>query len=133
MKLLFAPGAGLPSGSSWMQTWAQHLAELGSVHAFDHPYQVAGRKRPDRMPVLVAHAREQLPVPADDAVVFAGKSMGSRVGCHLSLEVPLSAVVCFGYPLAGGGDRTKLRDEVLISMTTPVLFIQGTPRQAVPP
>jgi len=35
-------------------------------------------------------------------------------------------VVCLGYPLCGMGRRDKMRDEVLRSMTTPVLFVQGT-------
>jgi hypothetical protein len=52
--------------------------------------------------------------------------MGGRVGCHVSLEEKVEAVVCFGYPLCGGGDRSKLRDKVLRAMTTPILFVQGT-------
>jgi predicted alpha/beta-hydrolase family hydrolase len=36
------------------------------------------------------------------------------------------AVVCLGYPLCGAGDRTKLRDQVLRELTTPILFVQGT-------
>ena len=31
-----------------------------------------------------------------------------------------------GYPLCGAGDRTKLRDEVLLKLRTPILFVQGT-------
>jgi uncharacterized protein len=35
-------------------------------------------------------------------------------------------VICFGYPLCGAGDRTKLRDQVLLELETPILFAQGT-------
>lgn len=35
-------------------------------------------------------------------------------------------VICLGYPLCAMGDRTKLRDEVLLSLGTPTLFVQGT-------
>jgi predicted alpha/beta-hydrolase family hydrolase len=42
------------------------------------------------------------------------------------LQEPVAALVCFGYPLCGGGDPTKLRDQVLRELSTPVLFIQGT-------
>ena len=52
--------------------------------------------------------------------------MGGRIGCHLSLEEKVKALVCFGYPLCGGGDPTKLRDRVLRELTTPILFLQGT-------
>jgi predicted alpha/beta-hydrolase family hydrolase len=52
--------------------------------------------------------------------------MGSRIGCHVSLEENVDALVCLGYPLCGGGDQTKLRDQVLREITTPILFVQGT-------
>jgi len=58
--------------------------------------------------------------------VLIGKSMGSRIGCHVSLEEEVSALVCLGYPLCGGGDPTKLRDQVLREIRTPILFVQGT-------
>ena len=59
-------------------------------------------------------------------VVLIGKSMGSRIGCHLSLEQHVNAVVCLGYPLVGIGKSGKIRDEVLLALTTPILFVQGT-------
>ncbi len=52
--------------------------------------------------------------------------MGGRVGCHVALEEKINGLVCFGYPLCGGGDRARMRDEVLRSLDTPVLFVQGT-------
>jgi uncharacterized protein len=55
-----------------------------------------------------------------------GKSMGGRVGCHLSLEENVDGLICLGYPLCAMGDRTKLRDEVLRALSTPILFVQGT-------
>ncbi len=62
----------------------------------------------------------------DGPIVLAGKSMGSRVGCHVALVEKVAAVICFGYPLCGAGDRTKLRDQVLLELDTPILFAQGT-------
>ena len=35
----------------------------------------------------------------DGPVVLIGKSMGSRIGCHLALEEDVAALVCLGYPL----------------------------------
>ena len=52
--------------------------------------------------------------------------MGGRVACHVSLEEKIEGLVCLGYPLCAMGDRTKLRDEVLRALTTPILFVQGT-------
>jgi predicted alpha/beta-hydrolase family hydrolase len=126
---LFAPGAGAPSSHPWMQHWAQRLGTLGPVQTLDYPYMVEGGKRPDPLPKLIeAHRaalhrlRESQPGP----VVLIGKSMGSRIGCHLSLSESVTALVCFGYPLCGAGDPTKLRDKVLRELSTPILFIQGT-------
>jgi len=48
------------------------------------------------------------------------------VGCHLSRKENVDGLVCLGYPLCAMGDRTKLRDEVLRALTTPILFVQGT-------
>jgi predicted alpha/beta-hydrolase family hydrolase len=131
---LFAHGAGAPSSSPWMRLWRDHLRTLGEVATFDYPYMQARRKMPDRMPALVeAHRAELAKVRAQakGAPVFlAGKSMGSRVGCHLSLEEPVAGLVCFGYPLVSGSSGARrdnaLRDEVLVALRTPILFVQGT-------
>ena len=54
------------------------------------------------------------------------KKPWARVGCHLALEEKVTALICLGYPLCGGGDPAKLRAEVLRALTTPILFVQGT-------
>jgi len=112
-----------------MRRWRDYLHHLGEVVAFDYPYMQARRKMPDRMPALIAAHREALVkvrADADGAPVFlVGKSMGSRVGCHLSLEEPVAGLVCIGYPLVSGSSGA-LRDEVLVALRTPILFIQGT-------
>ncbi|MGI8437292.1 MAG: alpha/beta hydrolase family protein [Chthoniobacterales bacterium] len=126
---LFAPGAGAPSSHPWMRAWADRLATIGKVQTFDYDYMREGRKRPDRLPELIAAQRAALAsarATHDGPVVLAGKSMGSRIGCHVSLQERVDALICFGYPLCGGGDPTKLRDKVLRKITTPILFVQGT-------
>jgi len=132
--LLFAHGAGLGSSSPWMQRWADYLAPLGIVQTFDYPYMRAGKKRPDRPAVLLEAHREALEAAFDRhgkrPVVLIGKSMGSRMGCHLATEPDLAeairAVVCLGYPLVGLGRTRKVRDEVLLALRHPILFVQGT-------
>lgn len=111
-----------------MQEWAERLSTVGDVTRFDYPYVLAGRKRPDPQPVLVAAHREALVSLRDSSkgpLVLAGKSMGSRIGCHVSLLEPVACLVCFGYPLRAAGSG-KLRDAVLCELTTPILFVQGT-------
>jgi predicted alpha/beta-hydrolase family hydrolase len=126
---VFAHGAGAPSSHPWMRRWANKLETIGPVSLFDYPYMKEGRKRPDPLPKLIVAHREAL---ADarraysGPAILIGKSLGARVGCHLSLQEAVAAVVCLGYPLCGGGDPTKLRAEVLRAMSAPVLFVQGT-------
>jgi len=137
--ILFAPGAGAPSSHPWMQNWKQRLSEIGVVETFDYDYMRAGRKRPDPLPQLIAAHRAALRTFVDreskcvnreeaskPRLLLVGKSMGGRIGCHVSLEDKVDGLVCLGYPLCAMGDRTKLRDEVLRALTTPILFVQGT-------
>jgi hypothetical protein len=121
-----------------MQNWKRRLSEIGEVESFDYDYMRAGRKRPDPLPQLIATHRAALetfvnresrsvnreePTPL---LFLVGKSMGGRIGCHVSLEEKVDGLICLGYPLCAMGDRTKLRDEVLRGLTTPILFVQGT-------
>jgi uncharacterized protein len=137
--ILFAPGAGAPSSHPWMQDWKRRLSEIGEVETFDYDYMRAGRKRPDPLPQLIAAHRAALGTfvdresrsvnreePSTPRLLLVGKSMGGRIGCHVSLEEKLEGLVCLGYPLCAMGDRTKVRDEVLRALTTPILFVQGT-------
>jgi predicted alpha/beta-hydrolase family hydrolase len=128
--ILFAPGAGAPSSHPWMQNWKERLSEIGHVETFDYDYMREGRKRPDPLPKLIAVHREAL-VKArkkhrSARTFLIGKSMGGRVGCHVSLEEKVDGLICLGYPLCAMGNRSKLREEVLRTLTTPVLFVQGT-------
>ena len=112
-----------------MQHWTALLSGIGPVRTFDYDYMAAGRNRPDPLPQLVDAHRRALHDACEShrgAVVLIGKSMGSRIGCHLSLAEQVGALVCLGYPLCGGGDPAKLRDKVLRELRTPVLFVQGT-------
>ncbi|HTH19191.1 MAG TPA: alpha/beta family hydrolase [Candidatus Udaeobacter sp.] len=128
--ILFAPGAGAPSSHPWMQNWKRRLSEIGEVETFDYDYMRAGRKRPDPLPLLIAAHRAALQAAREkyqpDSTLLIGKSMGGRIGCHVSLEEKVDGLACLGYPLCAMGDRTKLREEVLRALTTPVLFVQGT-------
>jgi uncharacterized protein len=119
-----------------MVAWKKRLDRLGHVAPFDYAYQRAGKKSPDRPPVLVSSHRAELErVRADHEgpIVLIGKSMGGRIGCHVAVELAReeaaaserpSALVCLGYPLVAPGGA--VRDEVLRELRTPVLFVQGT-------
>lgn len=51
--------------------------------------------------------------------------MGGRVGCHVALEEQVAGVICLGYPLQSGATGA-MRDEVLVALRTPILFVQGS-------
>jgi predicted alpha/beta-hydrolase family hydrolase len=132
--ILFAHGAGASSASTWMRAWAERLSGLGEVETFDYPYMAAGRRRPDPLPTLIESHRAALAAVRGDAtrpVLLVGKSMGSRVGCHLALSERVSGLVCFGYPLRAAGSG-KLRDAVLLELSTPILFLSGSKDELCP-
>src|ERR1700736_5131534 len=90
---LFAPGAGAPSSHPWMQRWKERLQQIGDVATFDYPYMRERRKRPDPLPQLIAAHRQALAEAKQegrsqrsDVTILIGKSMGGRIGCHVSLE-----------------------------------------------
>jgi len=127
--VLFAPGAGAPSTSGWMLAWKARLETFAKVVTLDYPYMLAKRRAPDPLPRLIAAHGEALArarAGHDGPVFLAGKSMGSRVGCHLSLEQKVDGLVCFGYPLKGMGAKGAIRDEVLRALSARILFVQGT-------
>jgi len=113
-----------------MQNWKRRLSEIGEVETFDYDYMRAGRKRPDPLPQLIVAHRKALQAAREkhqpDSTFLIGKSMGGRIGCHVSLEEKVDGLVCLGYPLCAMGDRTKIRDEVLRALSAPILFVQGT-------
>ena len=51
--------------------------------------------------------------------------MGGRVGCHVALVETVMALIGFGYPLCGGGDRSSCAIRVCWTRA-PILFVQGT-------
>jgi len=113
-----------------MLAWAELLGTLGVVETFDYPYMQSKKRAPDSHPVLVrAHLAAidvaQARHPNHDLVLI-GKSMGSRIGCHVALEREVEKLVCLGYPLVAAGNSGKVRDQVLLELKTPILFIQGT-------
>ena len=78
-----------------MRRYAELLSPLGTVRSFDYPYARPGqaRRAPDKLDVLVAAHRAELDAlraesAALDRLFLAGKSMGSRVGCHVALDEP---------------------------------------------
>lgn len=125
--LLLAHGAGAGQSHPVMQGWAERLQSVGTVVPFEYDYMARGKRAPQRLPRLLETHKAHLDAARaehGEPVVLIGKSMGGRVGCHLALTEPVAGVVCLGYPLRT--PRGKVRDEVLLDLRVPILFVQGT-------
>ncbi|KAJ6426474.1 hypothetical protein OIU84_022134 [Salix udensis] len=132
--VVFAHGAGAPSSSDWMLRWKDMLKnalDAVEVVTFDYPYIAGGKKKaPPKAEKLVEFHKDIVKKTTDKypghPLILAGKSMGSRVSCMVAAEVDIdvSAVICLGYPLKAMNGA--VRDETLLQLTIPVMFVQGS-------
>ena len=130
--LILAHGAGAGMDHPFMRDAAAALAVRGvTVVRFNFHYIEAGRKAPDRRPVLeatyeavVSYVRRELDPPA---VFLGGKSMGGRIASYLpGRGIVCDGLVFLGYPLHPPGRPDRIRDEHLYALETPALFVEGT-------
>jgi predicted alpha/beta-hydrolase family hydrolase len=135
--VLLAHGAGADMNAAALTVTADALAEaeIPSLR-FDFPYRQAGRRAPDRPPVLLAAVREaaadlakRARVPLD-RLVLGGRSMGGRI-CSMAAAdetdpIPALGLALLGYPLHPPGKPDRLRVEHFPRLTMPVLFVSGT-------
>ena len=129
---VFAHGAGAGQMSSFMVEASRGLASRHITTAtFDFPYITAGRKVPDRAPVLEQAWREAIEAARsrmrDLPLFIGGKSMGGRIASHVAAQGigGLNGLIFFGYPLHPPGRPEKMRDAHLPDIREPMLFIQG--------
>ena len=106
------------------------------VVTFDFLYTAAGRRSPDRAPVLEVTWRAVLDevrrqgVPRSAHLAIGGKSMGGRIASHVvAADAPpdgVTGLVLLGYPLHPPGQPEKLRTAHLPALRTPTLVVQGS-------
>jgi predicted alpha/beta-hydrolase family hydrolase len=135
--VLLAHGAGVDMHAVTLTTFADALAGAGiPTLRFNFPYMTAGRRSPDRAPVLLAAVHDAAAVLAHRArvaperVVLGGRSMGGRY-CSLAVgdpddPVPALGLVLLGYPLHPPGKPEQLRVEHFPRLRAPCLFVSGT-------
>lgn len=133
--IVLFPGAGSAADHSSLVAIEESLAPL-PVRRVDFPYRRAGRKAPDRAPVLLACVREEvrafageLGVPTSRLVV-GGRSMGGRM-CSMAVADPedplrVAGLVLVSYPLHPPAKPEKMRTEHLPRITVPTLCVSGT-------
>jgi hypothetical protein len=132
-SLLLFPGAGATRDSPALvaieAAASAALPRLRCVRA-DFPYRKAGRRAPDRPPVLLAAVREEAKALGRGKLVLGGRSMGGRI-CSMAVgdaDDPLRAagLVLVSYPLHPPGKPDNLRVEHLPRIQVPCLFVHGT-------
>ena len=133
--LLLAPGAG--SDRNHPTSVAIEAAVGGTgrlpVARMDFPYRKAGRKAPDRAPVLLEAVRAEAAALVAEAhirpnrLVLGGRSMGGRM-CSMAVAegLPAAGLVLLSYPLHPPGKPEKLRIEHLPGIDVPTLVVSGT-------
>jgi predicted alpha/beta-hydrolase family hydrolase len=131
--LVVGHGAGSPARAPFLDGFCAAAANLGlGTLRFDFPYMAAGRRMPDRAPVLIESVRTAVAAATEAArglpVLAGGKSMGGRMASMAAAEggLPVSGLVFLGYPLHPPGKPERLRDEHLANVDVPMLFLQGT-------
>lgn len=135
--LILAHGAGVRRDHPSVDRLARALAGSGfSVLRFNFPYSEAGRRAPDRAPVLVrtwidvlAWARSREPgrtLP----ILAGGRSMGGRMASMAAADHPdvftVTGLVFFAYPLHPPGRPDRPRTAHLDRIRVPMLFLSGT-------
>jgi uncharacterized protein len=130
--LLLAPGAGSDRNQPALVAIEAAVSPL-PVERMDFPYRIAGRKAPDRPPVLLAAVREAADALvaragiAADRLVLGGRSMGGRI-CSMAVAegLPAAGLVLISYPLHPPGKPETLRTAHLQDLKVPCLFVHGT-------
>lgn len=134
--IVVAHGAGAGMEHPFMSGFTRAMDALGfATLRFNFPYREAGRRFPDRPPVAIATWRAVMAAAAARAAAAdspgepiwaSGKSFGGRMASMAVAEgMPAAGLVYLGYPLHPPGRPEKARDEHLVGLTVPMLFLQG--------
>jgi predicted alpha/beta-hydrolase family hydrolase len=134
--VLLAHGAGSDRNAPALVVVAEALEAAGVPSLrFDFPYRIAGRKAPDRPPVLLQAVRDaaaelsrRTGLPPE-RLILGGRSMGGRY-CSLAVgdpddPLPALGLLLLGYPLHPAGRPDSLRVEHFPRLRVPVLFVSG--------
>lgn len=132
--LLLAPGASAGRDQPALVAIAEAVESARfAVERMDFPYRLAGRRAPDRPPVLLAAVSDEAARfieregVAARRIAMGGRSMGGRI-CSMAAAdgLPCFALVLVSYPLHPPGRPDKLRVDHFPSLTMPCLFVSGT-------
>jgi hypothetical protein len=135
LGLLLAPGAGADRNQATLVALDHAATGAGlTVVRMDFPYRQAGRKAPDRPPVLVESVRSEASDLAKQCrrMVLGGRSMGGRI-CSMAVAEGLEAggvdvvgLLLISYPLHPPGRPEKMRTDHFAQLDVACLFVSGT-------
>lgn len=132
--LILAPGASAGRDQPALVAIDEAVSAAGvRVERIDFPYRLAGRRAPDRPPVLLATVVEAAAGCArawhlaPGRIALGGRSMGGRM-CSMAVAEGLgaAALVLVSYPLHPPGKPERLRTEHFAALDVPCLFVSGT-------
>jgi predicted alpha/beta-hydrolase family hydrolase len=127
---VYAPGAGSSLQDPFGAYQARVLPQRGiELVRMEFPYMAAGKKAPDRPPVLEATWRAVIEAARakDCKLVVGGRSMGGRIASQVvAAGCKVDALALFAYPLHPPGRPERARDEHLGSIKVKTLFVSGT-------
>lgn len=129
------PGAGSSADHSSLVRIEREFART-PVARVDFPYRRAGRRAPDRAPVLVKCVKDEVRSFAREhgvrtsSLVIGGRSMGGRM-CSMAVAdiddaLVVKGLVVISYPLHPPAKPETLRTEHLPRITVPTLVLSGT-------
>lgn len=130
--LVLFPGAGSDREHSSLRAIESRVAPL-PVARIDFPYRRAGRRAPDRAPVLLDCVVNEVKAFATEvgcrtsSFVIGGRSMGGRM-CSMAAAdgLVVKGLVLVSYPLHPPAKPENLRIEHLPRIAVPTLFVHGT-------
>ena len=131
---LLAPGASAGRDQPALVGLDRALSGAGVVvERLDFAYRLAGRRAPDRPPVLIAAVEEAARNLAarlgsgTDRLVLGGRSMGGRM-CSMAVAqgLPAAGLLLVSYPLHPPGRPDRLRVDHFPALAVPCLFVSGT-------
>lgn len=133
--LVLFPGAGSDAQHSVLVAIEHAVSPLPTVRV-DFPYRLAGKKFPDKSPVLIAFVKDAVRAFAaqltctTSQIAIGGRSMGGRM-CTMAASdrvdpLDVLGIACIGYPLHPPKKPDQLRTAHFGNLHIPLLFVSGS-------
>ncbi len=128
------PSAGTDASFRAMVAIDEQISETTDlrVRRIDFPYRLAGRRIPDRTPIMVQAVVDATKAMAKtlkvgtDRILIGGRSMGGRMATYAVAEgLPVAGLILVAYPLHPPGHFNENRDTHFDKITVPTLFVSG--------